>query len=457
MDVLRLRMSGDDASIASLRDHDALRKYVQEHVRVAHVPADASENVAEAKDEADHRQPTPDNPTPDEPTPDEPTPDKHEADKPTPDKPTPDEPTPDEPTLDEPKADEPKADEPKADRPKADRPKADRPKADRPKADEPKADKRRRDKQVREKPSATRPRVQTFLRNVHDELAKMSKEAAEAFDERDIIAKSVVSFLEAYARLHSLEPERVFFSFIVGFAEKVAQVNSQYDRDLYLGDLAPLVASYAVLAANIMLRTDLTEYSDSFDRVYALCRTLDKYLRCRSPEVIKMSGAAGDFVSSRLAARCAIPFAFGYMRMLRDDKLEFTLRALLRQEDKSVTHTLSFLDIAGGDDTEASKESRAEREDGDMRPRLTAQRLKRYLSKTPLPYAMLQGIGYHCEDSDGYDKKPMEGFAQRVLNHQGAIPPAKGSILRAYVRSTLDIEGDTLEPTIQHVHDCVFR
>lgn len=274
-------------------------------------------------------------------------------------------------------------------------------------------------------------------------LAKVNAKLPKPLDENEVIANSIVKFLEANAQLHSLDPEQVYYSFLVGFVEHVARINTDHD-DLFMGDLAPLLASYQIMASHVMSQTDLRGINESFERILVLCRALDAKLRFREPVMIEMTGTAGSFVASRLAARCAIPFTFGYARMLRDDKLEFTLRALLRREDKVVTHVLSYL--------------RDEEDLGDeLRPRLTAAALTAHLRRCPLPAAALHGIGYHSEDGAHYETAPQEDYVQRVKYHMGAVPPARGSILRAYVRATHGIRGDDLEPDMQHMHDCVLR
>lgn len=265
-------------------------------------------------------------------------------------------------------------------------------------------------------------------------------------DVTGFVSDALLSFLEACARTHALDPDAVRFSFCIGLIRTMVD-QSKMSSQIREGDLASRTITYPVAATHVMLRVDLRDAKDSFDRVYRLCKALDESLPWKRPHTFTIEHADSRGIhSTRWAARCAIPFAFGFSKVLPDDKLDFASRSLAKGEDKSVTYALNFL---------LSHSVNENIIENTLKPTVNAEMLRTILARIPLPIAVCRGLGYHFDSGKGYEMVSTKHFVDRVRAHRGVIPTCKGSVLRGFARSQLDIELDDIEPDIQHPHDCI--
>jgi hypothetical protein len=87
---------------------------------------------------------------------------------------------------------------------------------------------------------------------------------------------------------------------------------------------------------------------------------------------------------------------------------------------------------------------------------LSKSELRAILERIPADsvFDFLKGFGLH--NSHQTSQTPTSAVRELILQERPFVPPCKGSVLRAYCRSILDISIDTLEPEIQTFSDCVL-
>lgn len=298
-----------------------------------------------------------------------------------------------------------------------------------------------------EQPATRSSEESTFETKLRASLAGEETALSEV-DLSGFIADAMNLFLEACARTHALDPDAVRFSFCIGLVRTMMDQSKTHSR-VPEGDLACVTISYPIAATHTMLRVDLRDARDSFDRVYRICKALDETLPWKRPDTFFIENTEGRKISTtRWAARCAIPFAFGFSRILPEDKLDFAARSLSKGEDKSVTYALNFL---------LSHSVNDKLPDNVLKPCVSAETLRKILVNIPLPLSVCRGLAYHFDSGTGYEDSSTKHFVDRVRAHRGVIPTCRGSILRGFARSQLDLELDALEPHIQHSHDCVAK
>jgi hypothetical protein len=194
-----------------------------------------------------------------------------------------------------------------------------------------------------------------------------------------------------------------------------------------------------------------------------------------------MVSIAGRTECTRLAARTAIPFAFGLRNLVPNDKLDFILRSIDKGELKTVRYSLAFaLSGSGKEEDEEDEDGEEDDEDdGDdeednqktqegsvtkkaapqavLRDELTEVVFVDILKRIPPTHTfnLLHAFGFHNAAGVPYGANSDPSLRSKIMSGEPCIPPCRGSVLRAYARSVLDINVDAHEPEIQTIADCV--
>jgi hypothetical protein len=307
---------------------------------------------------------------------------------------------------------------------------------------------------------------------------------------RTCAAVAVAEFLASFASEIGVSARRVFYSFVLAFVHRIETFKGT--GEFMLGDTARSFMVFPLVAYSLM--NPLPMHPNPIQRVVDLCTFLNTRMPSRE-EVHTWQGSELELKTTRMNARCAIPFAFGLNKMIPNEKLDFVVKALVNGEAKSVRYFLAF--VSKDHDEEDGSESEsgdggggAESEDGGggaeagagagagagggvagggdrgssesqrqtvyMRPFLSKSELRAILERIPADsvFDFLKGFGLH--NSHQTSQTPTSAVRELILQERPFVPPCKGSVLRAYCRSILDISIDTLEPEIQTFSDCVL-
>lgn len=274
------------------------------------------------------------------------------------------------------------------------------------------------------------------------------------------VADVILEFLETFARGYGLQPERIYFSFATALPKILDQ---QQSKKIALGDIARKIHAYGVLATQVMKNQDV-QYNDNFSRVKTLCALLDAKLPIKrqfKEDVLRVQDGQGEKIlnTTKLSARCAIPYAFGYDMILPRNKVHFLAKSIVNGQEKQMAVALQYL-------TESATDL-----DGKYRlsEYVSRQQLKDIICSIPAPLDLLQGLKYHQESGsqDVYMTniiRPMtyeaaqgkeKSIKQRIEDCEAILPPSSGSILRVYIRQHLEDAYDEKEPHLQHMMQCV--
>lgn len=283
-----------------------------------------------------------------------------------------------------------------------------------------------------------------------------------------IAAEAVTMFLDAVSSRYGAQASNLRYCFAVAMFNEIANAKT---NNRARGELARQLMMYPVMAFHHMNK--VTMDMEPMKRVQQLIEVLDENLPVAAPPR-HFSGKEGSITGSLIAARCAIPFAFGLAKLVPADRLDFVMKAIINGEMKSVRYFMSY--IMEQDDTfdaergaaAAAGSGAAAADEGDgngdgevrpsqpklMKPELTAEELKAIVARIPASHAftLLHALGFH---EPPYDAHTDPALQRRISQYEPIIPPCRGSILRAYARSVADLNVDNDEPEIQTFSDCV--
>jgi hypothetical protein len=344
-------------------------------------------------------------------------------------------------------------------------------------------------------------------------------------------AEAIALFLQAFATQIGAPVKRVYFSFVLALVKRLELFRASSSSYL-LGDMARNFMAFPILAYTIM--SSAAMHPNPLTRVAELCALLNDKLPSEAP-LHTWEGTEMKLVTTRMNARCAIPFAFGLNRLIPNKRLDFVIKAIVNGELKSVRYFLSYVlpkesdgptaveesdsDSSSGSDSDSSSEAgaglretaagagagagagpdelaagaglretaaEAEAEVGlretaagvgpgeaaapladepraplvvsrlpiHMRAFLTQREFRAIVERMPPShiFEFLNSFGMH---DPPYRFVPDVDARDVIMKEQAYIPPCRGSVLRAYCRSVLDVDVDQQEPEIQTFSDCV--
>lgn len=322
-------------------------------------------------------------------------------------------------------------------------------------------------------------------------------------------AEAIALFLQAFATQIGAPVKRVYFSFVLALVKRLELFRASSSSYL-LGDMARNFMAFPILAYTVM--SSAAMHPNPLTRVAELCALLNDKLPSEAP-LHTWEGTEVKLVTTRMNARCAIPFAFGLNRLIPNKRLDFVIKAIVNGELKSVRYFLSYVlpkesdgpaaveesdsdsgsssgsdsdsssgggghrEAAGGGHREAAGDGHresagAEAEDGvgaaasrsfplvvsrlpiHMRAFLTQREFRAIVERMPPShiFEFLNSFGMH---DPPYRFVPDVDARDVIMKEQAYIPPCRGSVLRAYCRSVLDVDVDQQEPEIQTFSDCV--
>lgn len=303
---------------------------------------------------------------------------------------------------------------------------------------------------------------------------------------RRCAAKAVAEFLSAYASEVGVSARKVYYSFILAFVQRIETFKGS--GEFMLGDTARKFRVFPLVAYSLMNPLDM--HPDPIRRVQDLCTLLNDRMPSRE-EMHIWKGNEIELRTTRLNARCAIPFAFGMDMMIPNEKLDFVTKAIVNGEIKSVRYFISFISkdlVSDSSDDEAEEEEEVEAEDDEeeeerkaggagggeggaggaggagevrqklpiyMRPEVSKREFRQILLRIPVDrvFDFLVAFGFH--KWQGVATCDVSPPTRDVFNQERpAVPPCNGSVLRAYCRSILSMDVDTHEPEIQTFSDC---
>lgn len=280
-----------------------------------------------------------------------------------------------------------------------------------------------------------------------------------------IASEAVAMFLDAVSSRYGAQASNLRYCFAVAMFNEIANAKT---NNRARGELARQLMMYPVMAFHHMNK--VTMDMEPMKRVQQLIEVLDESLPVASPPR-HFSGKEGSITGSLIAARCAIPFAFGLAKLVPADRLDFVMKAIINGEMKSVRYFMSYImeqddtfDAERGAAAAGNGAAAAGEGDGDdevrpsqpklMKPELTSDELKAIVARIPASHAftLLHALGFH---EPPYDAHTDPALQRRISQYEPIIPPCRGSILRAYARSVADLNVDNDEPEIQTFSDCV--
>jgi len=273
-----------------------------------------------------------------------------------------------------------------------------------------------------------------------------------------------------------------------------------------LGDLARQFLLYPAMAYHVAATMPALPM-DPLDRIRELAAALDRTLPIEDP-VETFRGREVTLRCTRLAARCAVPLAFGLEDTIPQHRFDFIIRSVTHGELKSIRYALACLavessapehtrdedgedgseeedddearDEAGdeaGDDEAGDEvgEARDEGEDDDedavadvfrplhggparsvrLRGRLSSREFKSVIERIPAASILPLLHALRLHDPPGDREKMGVAAREAIENAEPLVPASRGSILRAYFRSVGEINVDERESDIQTMADCV--
>jgi hypothetical protein len=340
-------------------------------------------------------------------------------------------------------------------------------------------------------------------------------------------AEAVAMFLQAFATQIGAPAKRVYFSFVLATIRRMETFRGTAEgaASLYLGDMARSFMAFPLLAYTVMSNAPI--HTNPMIRVLELCDLLSEKLPSQAA-VETWEGTEMKLATTRMNARCAIPFAFGMNRLIPNSRLDFVIKSIVNGELKSVRYFLSYVlpteteqfkahaDSSSESSSDSSSESSSDsdHEDGGaagagasaaagdheaaaagdheaggaagagassaagdheaggaagagaslrrvanlppihMRPFLSSREFKAIIERIPpyLIFEFLHSFGMH---NPPYRFVPDPEARDVIMKEQAYIPPCRGSVLRAYCRSVLDVNVDNEEPDIQTFSDCI--
>ena len=291
------------------------------------------------------------------------------------------------------------------------------------------------------------------------------------------VCKAIAMFVKTSAVQCGAPEGKAYYCFVLKLVQVLHSWASKAKADASLGDVARQLGAYPCLAYNIL--SSQTLHDDPVRRIVDLVNTLDGQLPCTDRKV----SIAGRTECTRLAARAGIPFAFGLRDLIPNTRLDFLLKNIDRGELKAVRYSLAFVMKGKGTEEEEDEDDEDEDEDEEtaagggagaavkaekaveakpvlLRDEMSEAVFMSILDRTPRTHTfeLLHAFGLHYPGSESppYQTISDPGLRDKILKGEPVIPPCRGSVLRAYVRSVLDVNVDTYEPDIQTVSDCVL-
>jgi len=310
-------------------------------------------------------------------------------------------------------------------------------------------------------------------------------------DVHEDACKAIVMFVKTSAVQCGAPVGKAFYCFVLKLTRTLFEwARKAKGQGVLLGDVARQLGAYPLLAFHIL--NELTLHEDPIRRIVELANALDAQLPSSDNKV----SIAGRTECTRLAARTVIPFAFGLRNLIPNSRLDFLLRNIDRGELKAVRYSLAFV-IRGARESEtssassSSSESESEEEEQEepagagvgagagseerkastlptgpppkrvqLRDEISDASFMGILSNVPRTHTfeLLHAFGLHNPGEDPLNPYPSThdpALRDKILRGEPTIPPCRGSILRAYVRSVLEVNVDAYEPDIQTLSDCV--
>lgn len=268
-----------------------------------------------------------------------------------------------------------------------------------------------------------------------------------------VAAQAVSMFLDAVSSRYGAQAANLRYCFAVAMFHEIANAKTQRRAK---GELARQLMMYPVVAFHHMNKVAMEV--DPMKRVQQLIDVLDEQIPVAAPPR-HFSGKEGSVTGSLIAARCAVPFAFGLAKLVPAERLDFVMKAIVNGEMKSVRYFMSYI-MEQDDAFEAKGEAEAEANPAppaqprQMKPELTSKELEAIIARIPPTHAftLLHALGFHEPPYDAHTDPTLQ---RRIAQYEPIIPPCRGSILRAYARSVADLNVDNEEPEIQTFSDCV--
>jgi hypothetical protein len=314
---------------------------------------------------------------------------------------------------------------------------------------------------------------------------------------RELCADAVLLLLTRLSEACEVELGRTLYSFVVHLTMQMYEWRLKEEgADIHLGDVAARLGSFPALAYFFMHGEQ--PQRDASAAVAWLCPWLDNCLPNSSPRV--RFTTEHNRRCSRLAFRCAIPFAYDMSFELPDEHLEFVSRALTTGNDKSVRMALNFIANGGKPKPDADQgkmaagkgaprdsdddDSLDESEDGDeaevrdedvwdegdtfvsllgrkpialrhMRPLVTPMEFYSIYSRLDEGSVLVVQQAFGFEGA--YEIKPqsISAIKKRIEAGKPFAPRCCGSVLRAYMREVHSVKVDDAEPHIECMMDTI--
>lgn len=219
---------------------------------------------------------------------------------------------------------------------------------------------------------------------VNSATAKLEQQAfAHALREvgelNEAAAEALVMFFRAFASTYGVPVRRAMYSFVLYVVNELDQWYSDEGAgskdkasstlsSSRLGDVARQLAAYPVMAHYLMAsgRGGAIADMDPLRRIPALCALLDERLVTRESKQEWAGREIESLRCTRLAARCAVPFAFGLKRLIPNEQLDFIMRNVVNGELKSVRYALTYvLKGDGTQDGDSDRDSESSEPEGE--------------------------------------------------------------------------------------------
>jgi hypothetical protein len=173
-----------------------------------------------------------------------------------------------------------------------------------------------------------------------DVAVRRNPRRAQCQDPKAFAAGLLASCTEAAARL-DLDAERVLYCAAAALFGRCAALNA---GTVPAGQLAESLGLYAVLAGAI-LEAEFGSDMDAEPATMAeMARRVDERLTpAEDWPRIQLAESASAEPPSRMAARCALPFAMGAGHMVSDEDLEFLAKAVCSGNTKAARYALNYV------------------------------------------------------------------------------------------------------------------